>query len=97
MDAATHLDAALTTVDKLDRLCCDPGRSPRMAALRDAIEGAKAAIDDPAGVAARLEDAGAQVGSLQIGCCAPARMPLYAAVLDDLTRARLAAGPDMHA
>jgi hypothetical protein len=97
MDAATHLEAALTTVDKLDRLCCTPDRSPRMAALREAIEGARDAIDDPAEVAARLEDAGAQVGSLQIGCCAPARMPLYAAVLDDLTRARLAAGPDMHA
>lgn len=97
MDATALLDETLTVVDKLDRLCCDPGRSPRMAALRDTITRARGATDAPDSFADLVEDAGAQVGSLQVGCCAPARLPLYAEVLEGLTRARLAAGPDMHA
>ncbi len=96
MDATPLLDDALATVEKLDRLCCEPGRSPRMAALRETIVRAKAVDVSPDAFAGLLEDAGSQVGSLQVGCCAPGRLPLYADVLEALTRARLAAGPDMH-
>ena len=67
-----------------------------MAALRETIVSAKAADVSPEQFAELLEDAGSQVGSLQVGCCAPGRLPLYADVLEALTRARLAAGPDMH-
>jgi hypothetical protein len=96
MDATPLLDDALATVDKLDRLCCEPGRSPRMAALRETIVRARATDVSPDVFVELLEDAGSQVGSLQVGCCAPGRLPLYADVLEALTRARLAAGPDMH-
>ena len=70
-----------------------------MRSVRGTIDAARASIEaaDGDAVVAMLEDAGAQVGRLQIGCCAPNRMPLYAGVLEDLTRARLEAGPDMHA
>lgn len=99
-DATIALADALDLVDQLERRCCDPGRSPRMAGIRDAIERAKALVEEagePATVAHLLEDAGAQVGRLQIGCCAPGRFPLYAGVLEHLTTAQLRMGPDMHA
>ncbi|NND84487.1 MAG: hypothetical protein HKN46_05000 [Acidimicrobiia bacterium] len=97
MDAAALLDEALVVVDKLDRLCCEPGRSPRMAELRRTIVEAREASGDPIEVGELLEQAGAQVGSLQVGCCAEGRLPLYAEVLAGLARAQLATGPDMHA
>ena len=96
MDASAAFDVALTAIDALDRLCCDPGRSPRMATLRKTVLDARVSVGSPDVLGELLEDAGAQVGRLQVGCCAPGRLPLYAEVLESLTRARLAAGPDMH-
>lgn len=97
-DALVSLDEALDKIDELEQRCCEPGRSPAMAALRQKITAAQAAVaaSDESALAEHLEDAGAHVGRLQVGCCAPGRMPLYAAVLEDLTRARLWAGPAMH-
>ncbi len=92
--ALDDCEAALT---RLDELCCEPGRSPRMAAVAKTLATARAGMasgtagTDAAGlVVAALEDAGGQVGRLQVGCCAPPRMPLYARLLDGLTRAQLA-------
>ncbi|MEX1281130.1 MAG: hypothetical protein AB1Z57_08175 [Acidimicrobiia bacterium] len=96
--ATATLDEALELVDELERRCCEPGRSPRMSALRTTIDRARSSIDtgEPERVAALLEQAGAQVGHLQVGCCAPNRLPLYAGVLERLTLTRLRVGPDMH-
>lgn len=93
-DALDDSDEALA---KLDRLCCEPGRSSPMKALGETLAAARPLIEsvavDPAAAGAalaQLEDAGAQVGRLQVGCCAPARMPLYARLLEGLTKAQLA-------
>lgn len=94
--ALAALDTCDKTLDKLDKLCCNPGRSPRMAKLAETVADARRGLDDvdadqtlAANVLAHLEDAGAQIGSLQVGCCAPARMPLYATFLENLTQAQL--------
>lgn len=83
-------------LDKLERLCCEPGRSPAMAELRRTIEAVRSgvtsltpgfgAIDE---VMADLEDAGAQIGRLQVGCCTPARMKFYSGLLDSLTKVQI--------
>ncbi len=97
---------ALTTCDevlaRLELKCCDPGRSPSMAALGDTLSGAAAelgTLDDGSTDAGRvldaLEDAGAQIGRLQVGCCAPNRLPLYTEMLENLTRAQLAVNQAM--
>lgn len=91
--ARAALDDALAAVERLDKLCCEPGRSPRMARLRETIESGAAvnAVDaDAVERVATLVDAGGQVGSLQVECCTPARMKLYASVLDDLATAQMA-------
>ena len=94
--ALAALDTCDTTLDKLDKLCCNAERSPRMAQLAETVADARRGLvgveDDPtqaAGVLAHLEDAGAQIGKLQVSCCAPARMPLYATFLENLTQAQL--------
>lgn len=94
--AFAALDTCDKTLDKLDKLCCNPDRSPRMAKLAETIADARRGLDDVEGDETRtasvldhLEDAGAQIGSLQVGCCAPARMPLYATFLENLTQAQL--------
>lgn len=93
--AYAALDDGMAALTKLDKTCCVPGRSPRMAALSEAIGAARAALDthtaggDAGAVTAALEAAGAQVGSLQIGCCAPSRLPLYSRILEDLTTVQL--------
>lgn len=79
-------EAAVT----LDARCCEPGRSPRLAALRGTLAQAMAMVESGGPASATLdllEDAGARVGRLQVGCCAPDRLPLYARILDDLTTA----------
>ncbi len=89
--AYAALDDCDAALDKLDKTCCIPERSPRMAALAESLESARRqlgeAVADPAtadATFARLEDAGAQVGSLQVSCCAPSRMPQYERLLDGL-------------
>ena len=78
-------------VAELDRRCCDPGRSPRMAELAAGFEALRDRLPDLAEDAAQarfvadLEALGARVGALQVGCCAPDRLPLYARILERLT------------
>ncbi len=92
-EALKECDAALV---KLDKTCCDPGRSPQMAALAATLASARSFVElsaaDPtlaSRAIAELEDAGAQVGRLQVGCCAPNRMPLYVTILGGLTESQL--------
>ena len=92
-DALDSCDAAL---DELDRLCCEPGRSPRMQALGAKLQDARRELTvlnggsaDPKATLSLLEAAGADVGSLQVGCCAPGRLPLYTEMLEALTTAQL--------
>lgn len=89
------LAEAAATVARLDALCCDPGRSPRIAAVARRIDSARAAVTgrgfDPAEgqrVLDLLGEAGGLVGELQVGCCTPARMPLYASLLESLAAAQ---------
>ena len=89
------LDECDAAIEKLDALCCEPGRSPRIAALANAIHEARSsteALDGTVGSAeatiAVLEKAGAQTGALQVGCCASGRLPLYERVLANLTTAQ---------
>lgn len=92
-DALDKCDAALI---KLNKTCCDPGRSPQMIELTETLDEARRGLDaipSNPGLAkqaiAHLESAGAQVGRLQVGCCAPNRMPLYVTILAALTEAQL--------
>ena len=103
-EARSALDSCAAALDKLDRLCCEPGRSPRMKALGTTLANARDGLarhhpgrGDRAAeiVIAHLEDAGAQVGSLQVGCCAPNRLPLYAALLEELTNAQLSINSEL--
>lgn len=98
-DLAAARDAladATVALSKLDKTCCVPERSPRMAALAGVIDAAARHIDafeagdgSPESVTEALEEAGSQVGRLQIGCCAPNRLPLYSRILEDLTTVQL--------
>lgn len=92
-DALDDCDAALI---RLNKTCCDPGRSPQMIELAETLGEARRQLDEvPSNPAwarqaiAHLESAGAQVGRLQVGCCAPARMPIYVKILAALTEAQL--------
>lgn len=90
-EALNDCDAALI---KLNKTCCDPGRSPQMIRLAETLSEARRRLDavpsSSAGeVIAYLESAGAQVGRLQVGCCAPNRMPLYVTILAALSEAQL--------
>lgn len=93
--AAEALGDAFEALDKLERLCCEPGRSPRMAEIREtliAIEALGVDDPDPDGVDAimeHLEVGGARIGALQVGCCAPGRLPLYQRLLERLTQVQL--------
>lgn len=86
------LDGADRTLAKLEKLCCEPGRSPAMAEVADDLAAVRSAVgvfDGDASqadsIVERLEQAGSRIGRLQVGCCAPARMPLYADLLAALT------------
>lgn len=83
------LATARTALDDLDRRCCDPGRSPRLAALGTTLTEIEFAAARPEGVTPEtattlLTAAGSMVGALQVGCCAPNRMPLYTTLLTQL-------------
>ncbi len=100
-------DAALTAarraladcdavVDRLHELCCEPNRSPRMLAIKEALDAVRVELDasstDPDAVdraLGELNRIGSQIGWLQIGCCTAARMPLYADALAHLNTAQL--------
>jgi hypothetical protein len=91
-EAIAALDRCDMALVKLEKLCCEPGRSPRMSALAHTLKTARVKLSqfDNGSIGAdnvrwELEDAGSQLGSLQIGCCAPSRMPLYADMLENLT------------
>ncbi len=95
------LDSCQAALDKLDALCCEPGRSPRMKTLGESLAAARSGLErgDVSATAetvlAELEDAGAQVGRLQVGCCAPNRLPLYVTFLEGLTTAQLAVNREL--
>ena len=99
IDALKAANAALddcgVALEKLDALCCEPGRSPRIAALaatvaqaRSRLQGVDGSVEVADEVLGHLEDAGGQTGVLQVGCCAPNRLPLYSRVLENLTTAQ---------
>jgi hypothetical protein len=95
--ARRSLDDFEQALAKLDAGCCDPGRSPRMRALAEALGASRLALERVGGAPesaddaiAALEDMGAQIGRLQVGCCTEKRMPLYARMLVDLTDAQIA-------
>jgi hypothetical protein len=108
--AVASLDDCDAALRKLDAGCCEPGRSPRMAALAETLQAARTALtrfgggeEELGALVAHLEDAGAQVGRLQVGCCTPKRLPLYERILEGLTTVQLTAsraagaghGPDV--
>lgn len=89
--ALAALGDCMAALERLDKTCCLPERSPRMAALSSALEATRAQVveldshpemDDS--LISSVEDIGAQIGRLQVGCCAPSRMPLYEVMLDGL-------------
>ena len=93
LQALDDCDLALV---KLNKTCCDPGRSPQMLELAETITRARrlvgaASSDTEAAPEAilHLEQAGSQVGRLQVTCCAENRMPLYVKILAGLTAAQL--------
>ena len=89
------LDDSEIALKKLTLMCCEPGRSPRMAALAETLDRARGHVEQ--GITTEtaertistLEDAGAQLGWLQVGCCAPSRLPLYVRMLRNLTKVQL--------
>jgi hypothetical protein len=93
--AIAALDDCDAALRKLDAGCCEPGRSPRMQALSEALASIRAEVDlldaheAPDALLGLLENAGAQVGSLQVGCCTAQRLPLYARLLEGLTVVQL--------
>ena len=99
---ATKLDECDRLLLRLSKMCCEPGRSPRLQAVADELTEIRSYLEDLADrspddqrrhadqAILRLESAGAALGRLQIGCCAPARMPLYAETLVNLTDIQLA-------
>lgn len=101
--ALAALDKCGVALAELEARCCEPGRSPSMAALANTLDTARTRIQelsgdpDPTSAVDALEDAGAQVGRLQVGCCAPDRLPLYARILQELTRTqRIITGTHVH-
>ncbi len=95
--ATVALDEATEALNELDERCCEPGRSPRMAALcsqldsvRELLPAASSDTSIAAATLAALEEAGAMIGALQVGCCTPNRLPLYTRMLDQLTKIQIA-------
>lgn len=78
----------------MHKLCCDPDRSPRMAAIEESLVAIGGDLDSNDAeslneAVRRLRDVGGAIGSLQVDCCAPARMPLYAETLTHLNTIQL--------
>jgi len=93
-DAHSALADCEQVVDRLHKMCCDPERSPRMAAMEATLLTVRRDLEagDPRSLdraLERLADIGADLGRLQVGCCAPARMPLYAEALGHLNTIQL--------
>lgn len=93
-DARSAIAQCETVVGRLHKMCCDPERSPRMAAIEEALIEVRrdldAADDGSLDRALRCaEEVGAAIGRLQVGCCAPLRMPLYAEALTHLNTIQL--------
>lgn len=103
MPATPTVSSALEALDgcdlalvKLNKTCCDPGRSPQMLALERTLADARHLIvtvssDSGAAQSAvmQLESAGAQVGRLQVTCCTENRMSLYATMLTGLSATQI--------
>ena len=94
--ARRALDDCDAVVDRLHERCCEPSRSPRMLAIKAAIESVRTDLESAPGDAeatdralAGLADIGSQIGWLQTGCCTSARMPLYGDALGHLNSAQL--------
>lgn len=89
-----------TVVARLHKMCCDPERSPRMAAIEDALIAVRRDLDaDDEGsldrALRRAEEVGAAIGRLQVGCCAPVRMPLYAEALTHLNTIQIGVSKEL--
>lgn len=90
--ATALLEGANATLVELESKCCQPLRSPRMAALADTLKEIEGLVPSAADAAvaeslvSQLDHAGSQIGGLQVTCCAPARMPLYSSMLTDLMK-----------
>jgi hypothetical protein len=94
-DALSALAECEAVVGRLHKMCCDPDRSPRMAAIEDSLLAIRRDLDSGDsesldGALRRLAELGAEIGHLQVGCCAPVRMPLYAEALAHLNTIQLA-------
>jgi len=94
--AFAALDSCESALVKLEKLCCEPLRSPSMRALARTLSDARAGLGRVAvkeeavgSTLSHLEEAGAQIGRLQVGCCAPSRLPLYTTFLEGLTTAQI--------
>ena len=95
--AHAAVDACDLMATKLDKQCCDPGRSPQMNRLAETLRLIRSSlgeiVDNPFSADAairQIENAGAQIGRLQVSCCTPTRMKLYSGILKELTTAHLA-------
>lgn len=93
-DARLALAQCRALVERLHKMCCEPDRSPRMAAIESALTviDTDVATGDSGSLARsleRLEEVGAAIGHLQVACCAPARMPLYGEALAQLNTIHL--------
>ena len=94
-EARVLLEECEQLVGRLHKMCCEPGRSPRMDAIISDLDAARAqiasirSIDDAGVVIGMLENIGGQIGHLQVACCTEARMPLYADALANLTATQI--------
>ena len=92
-EAHARLDECERTVEKLHKMCCEPGRSPRMQQILTGIGEARTRLDRPTGdsreVIELLEGIGAQIGHLQVACCTDARMPHYNTALNSLVATQI--------
>ncbi|WKZ82313.1 MAG: hypothetical protein QY307_09560 [Acidimicrobiia bacterium] len=100
VDARSAIAQCQTVVDRLHKMCCDPERSPRMAAIEQALIEVRRDLDseDQGSLGRALrgaEEVGAAIGRLQVGCCAPLRMPLYANALTHLNTIQLGVSKEL--
>jgi hypothetical protein len=75
-------------------MCCDPERSPLLAAIEDSLVEIRCSLDSVDSESLdralrRIEEIGGVIGRLQVGCCAPPRLPLYAEALSHLNMIQL--------
>lgn len=99
-DARSAIAQCEIVVGRLHKMCCDPERSPRMAAIEEALVAVRRDLDaDDQGsldrALRRAEEVGAAIGRLQVGCCAPLRMPLYAEALTHLNTIQIGVSKEL--